>query len=407
VSTAHRHTCQGCLRFAHLASALALLNLHPAYAQNAFGRITGRVTDPSSALVPGATVRAVNAETAVETSSRSNAEGVFNLPNLIPGSYRIACEQAGFSGYTRSVEVRIGDVVDLSIQLQVGDASQNITVTDETPLLESASSTVGQVTDSRRLLDLPIPSGSPTYLTLLAPGMITSKAVTAFWTPDNLGSNSNIGGVGTQTRSGATMIDGIPANTRYGQTSFFPPPEMLQEFKVETAPFDAAAGHFSGAQVNMVTKGGTNAWHGNALGNYRDQSLAALDFFRKRLLYNPSTGPVTPEKIASLVPPQQVSRVRGTASGPIVVPKLYNGRNRTFWAYGIDIMDFANTNTSQLTLPTDAQRRGDFSSLLDVGSQYQIYDPATIAPAPGGRFSRQPFAGNRIPTSRLAPILFT
>lgn len=387
--------------FATLAAALLVSFGPTASAQNAFGRLTGRVTDPSGALTPGAAVSAVRIDTGTSTATRSNRDGNYTLANLTPGSYRVVCELAGFKRYERRVEVRIGDVVDLGIQLEVGESAQSVTVTDETPLLESSSSSVGQVTDSRRLLDLPIPSGSPTYLTLLAPGMITTKAVTAFWTPDNLGSNSNIGGVGTPTRSGATMIDGIPANTRYGQTSFFPPPEMLQEFKVETAPFDAAAGHFSGAQVNMVTKGGTNDWHASAIGNYTDQSLSALDFFRKRILYS---APVTQERTGSLVPPQAVSRVRGTVSGPVLIPKLYNGRNRTFWAYGIDVMDFQNSSTTFLTLPSDAQRRGDFSGLLGAGAQYQIYDPATIAPAPGGRFSRQPFPGNRIPAARLDPM---
>ena len=382
-----------------------LLLVCMALAQNPYGRITGRVTDAAGAVAPGATVRAVNVETNVAVTTTTNNEGNYELPNLNPGRYRLVVELAGFKRYERGpFELRVGDVLTIDVSLELGAIAESVTVTAEAPLLESATASIGQVIDNRRILDLPLPGASPMYLTQLTPGVVSTNPPTHGWLPHAVDAVSNIATAGTRTRSSEFTLDGIPNVSREGQLSFSPPPEMLQEFRVQTAAFDASVGHFTGSYVNMVLKSGTNDFHGDLVFGHVSRPLMTKPFFTNRFIYDTSTGPVTPEKIAQAWPPVKTNRYRASLSGPVWLPKLYDGRNRTFWTYGVDVLDRIRPEQAFYTVPTARQRQGDFSELLALGEQYQIYDPATIAPAPAGRFSRQPFPGNVIPASRIDPM---
>ena len=379
-----------------------LLMAGAAAAQNPYGRITGRVTDAGGALVPGAQIRVANVESGVAVATASNAEGNYEALNLIPGNYRVTCELAGFKRYERGpLEVRVGDVLDVAISLQVGDLTENVTVTAESPLLDSATASIGHVIDNRRLEDLPLPGGSPFYLTQLAPGVISTNPPTHGWLPQAVDSTSNIAVSGTRIRSSEFTLDGIPSMTAGGQATYSPPPELIQEFRVQTAAFDASVGHFTGAHINMVIKSGTNTPHGSLYFSHLSRPLMTKDFFTNRSLYDTRTGPVTKDKEGSLWPPVLTNRYRATATGPVYIPKVYNGRNRTFWTYGFDLLDRVRPEASFFTVPTAAQRNGEFSQLLALGSQYQIYDPDTIRAAAGGRTSRQPLPGNILPASRM------
>jgi len=374
-------------------------------AQNPYGRITGRITDATGAMVSGAAVRVVNVDTNVATETASNTEGNFEVPNLNPGRYRAEVQMQGFKRHERGpLELRVGDVLSLEIALELGALSDSVTITAEAPLLESATSSLGQVVDNRRILDLPLPGASPMYLTQLAPGVVSTNPPTHGWLPHAVDAVSNVATDGTRTRSSEFTLDGIPNMSQGGQLSFSPPPEMIQEFRVQTASFDAAVGHFTGAHVNMVLKSGTNTPHGNLLFSHVSRPLITRPFFTNRFIYDTSTGPVTQEKINQAWPPVKTNRYRATVSGPVLLPRLYDGRNRTFGTYGLDILDRIRPEQAFFTVPTVRQRTGDFSELLALGSQYQIYDPATIAAAAGGRFSRQPLAGNLIPAARLDPM---
>jgi hypothetical protein len=375
-------------------------------AQNPAGRIGGRVTDTSGAVVAGAVVRAVNLETGLTASTKTNAEGLFEVPNLNPGQYRVEAEMAGFKQHRRGpLELRVGDVLSLTLPLEVGSASEAITVVADTPLLESANADVGQVIDNRRIEDLPLPGGSVMYLMQLVPGVVSTNPPTHGWFPMALDAISNMGATGTRARGSEFTLDGIPNMTRGGMLSFSPPPGMVQEFRVQTAPFDASAGHFSGALVNMALKSGANLWHGSAYWMHLVPSWATHDFFTNRFIYDTRTGPVTPEKIDSAWPTPITNRYWFTGSGPVRIPRLYDGRNRTFFMYGFDLLDRNRPERGNpFTVPTAEQRNGDFSKLLALGGQYQIYDPYTTVPdTQAGRFRRQPFAGNIIPRSRIDP----
>lgn len=386
-----------------LLTLLAVSSL--AAAQNPYARITGRVTDSAGALVPGAAIRAVQSGTNLTVSTTSNQEGNYELPNLPPGVYRLSAELAGFKRYERGpIELRVGDVLTIDIPMEVGALTENITVTAEAPLLESTTAAMGQVIDNRRILDLPLPGASAMYLTQLTPGVISTNPPTHGWLPQAVDAVSNIAVAGTRTGSSEFALDGAPNVQKAGMLSFSPPPEMIQEFRVQTAAVDAAVGRFTGAHVNMVLKSGTNDLHGNLVFSHVSRPLMTKDFFTNRSIYDLTTGPVTKDKLDRFWPPVLTNRYRATVGGPLWLGKLYNGRNRTFWTYGFDLLDRVRPERAFYTVPMPAQRGGDFSQLLALGSQYQIYDPATIAPAPAGRFSRQPFPGNRIPAGRLDPM---
>lgn len=374
-------------------------------AQSPYGRIVGRVLDSADAVVPGATIRLTNIATNVVSTVASDAAGNYEARNLISGQYKIVIEKQGFKGYERGpIEIRVGDALTIDVVLQVGAVTESITVTGQTPLLEAATANVGQVVDGKRLENLPMPSGAALYLTQLVPGVIATNAPTGTWQINQPESNSNIAVNGTRTQKSEITINGMPNMYGYGIVDVQPAPEMLEEFRVQTAPYDASVGRFLGARIDMVTKSGNNLFHGTLTFQHNDRALMAVPFFANRQIYNLSTGPVTQAKINQNFPPGRMNRYRAFLSGPAYIPKVYDGRNRTFFSWGLDGFrrDFV-PGVVAMTTPTDAERNGDFSALLKLGSNYQIYDPATIALAPNGRTSRQPFQGNIIPPARFDP----
>ncbi len=367
-------------------------------AQDPRGRILGRITDASGAVVPGAAITAANLDSGAAVTARANEQGNYVLLHLLPGRWKVGVELQGFKKFERSsVEVRVGDAITLDITLEPGALSESITVTAETPLLEASEASVGQLVDQRRLHDLPLAGGNPLYLLQLTPGIIATNASSHGWFPHALDSISNVAAVGTRTRSNQFALDGNPMMTQNGQASYSPPPEMVQEMKIQTAPFDASLGGFSGANFNIVTKSGTNDIHADFWFSHYSTPLTTRNFFVNRYIFDPKTGPITDEKKKSQWPPVITNRYRATGSAPIV-------KNKTFIVYGFDKLYRKRPVTGTNTVPTAEQREGDFSGLLKLGARYQIYDPATIAAAAGGRFSRQPLAGNIIPRSRIHPM---
>jgi hypothetical protein len=376
------------------------------FAQNPYGRITGRVVDASGAVVPNANVSVENTGTNVATALTSDSQGNYDALNLIPGQYQVMAERPGFKRYQRGpIEVRVGDVLTIDINLEIGSATESVRVTAETPLLEAATASLGQVIDRRRLIDLSMPASNVSYLIQLAPGIISKTAPTGNWQLNTTSTQANFSTNGSGVLTSQFTVDGIPNMLSYGEVdNHAPMPEALQEFRVQTAPFDASVGHFVGSQVDMVIKSGTNDIHGSGNYQYNGRVLNAIPFFTGRQIYDPTTGPVTQEKINSIVPSVVMNRYRIMLTGPMYIPKVYNGRNRTFFTYAYDHLYRSTGTVTPQSVPTAAERRGDFSALLALDSQYQIYDPATIAPAGNGTFSRQPLPGNIIPASRLDPI---
>lgn len=374
-------------------------------AQVSYGHIIGRVTDPSGAVVPQAAVEAVNLRTNVAVSTRSNTEGNFELRNLIPGEYRLIVVLSGFKRYERGpLELRVGDILNIPVALEVGTQAESVTVTTEAPLLETGSASLGQVLDERRIEDLPLPAGNPGFLVQFAPNVISFQSPTSTWTPEANPHPVNYSAAGTSSAVGNNemALDGMP-NMRAATMGIIPPPEIVQEMRVVTAAYDASLGHFTGSQVNMVLKSGTNTPHGDLVFTHNSRPFNAVPFFTNKSIYDLSTGPPDKAKIDRLFPFTRVNRYRGTGGGPVYLPKLYDGRNRTFWQYAGDYMYMPYSTNSFWTIPTLKQRQGDFSELLALGSNYQIYDPYSTVPTTGGRFSRSPVPGNIIPPNRIDP----
>lgn len=358
-------------------------------AQETRAQILGRVTDQSGAVVVGAAVKAVNTATNVTTTATSNQTGDYALPFLIPGTYNVIGQMAGFKDFEQEgVILRVADKATLNIVLQVGQASERVVVEGTAPLVEASNASLGQVIDNRRISELPLKDGNPIMLSYLAPGVMNLS--TGGWSrPFDNSSPSSLAVDGARSGTNEFTVDGAP-NTQRGNVAYIPPTEAVQEFKIQTATFDASMGYTAAAVVNVSLKSGTNTVHGSAYEFLQNTRLNANDFFNNR-----SGLPRSPVKL---------NRWGTHASGPVYLPKIYDGRNRTFWTYAYEgIHDAATETAYSFAMPTAQERQGDFSSLLKLGSQYQIYDPSTIAAAPNGRFSRLPFAGNILPSSRFNP----
>jgi hypothetical protein len=351
-----------------LIGAFVLLIAVCACAQDPRGRLIGLVTDASGAVVPGAAVTAIHLEMNTRATTRSNETGYYELPYLLPGIYRVVVEMQGFKRYQREpIEIRVGETVTLNVSLELGTVGETVTVTAEAPMLESASASLGSVIERKMLEDLPIAGGSVTYLARLVPGVTSGQAPGHNWLPSAIDVLSNVAVAGTESGANEFTLDGIPNMTRTN-ISFAPPADLVQEFRVDTVNYDAAQGHASGATIGMSLKAGTNKLSGMALWEVAPNPWQATDFFSNKRLYDLSTGPVTLEKRKAMIPPRKVNRYSATSGGPIYLPGIYDGRNPTFWTYGFQGFNRRNPANSNYTVPTLAQREGDFSALLALGS---------------------------------------
>ena len=373
-------------------------------AQTPYGGLVGRVVDPSGASVPQATVLATNLATNVGTRRTTNTEGNYEFRELIPGRYSVVVEAAGFKRFEQSpVDVRVSEVLTLDVPLVVGPTNQTVQVTASAPLLQSTTASVGTVLDNQRIEELPRAGDSIIYMLQLSPAVVATRGPSYWWMPNNLGSTSLLTVGGAITGYNLYELDGNPVMMGNGST-VQPVPEMIQELAVQTNTVDATVGRLTGMFVNMVTKSGTNQLHGDVVETVLNKDMMAKDYFTKQSINNPATGPVTPQKIDEYWPTQDVNRFRFSVGGPLYIPHVYDGRNRTFWSFGFDKMKFLVNTVEFSTVPTQAERQGDFSSLLALGPAYQLYDPATTTPIGNGIFQRQPIQGNIIPKSRLDPI---
>jgi hypothetical protein len=221
-----------------------------------------------------ATLKVANIATNVITSIASDSAGNYEARNLIPGQYQLVVEMQGFKKHERGpIEVRVGDVLTIDIALELGALSENVTVTAETPLLEAANASLGQVVENRRLRDLPLPYANPMYLIQLTAGVTSVTAPNSNWAINQPEGISNFSANGAPTSGNEFTIDGAENEINYGRIQFEPSPEMIQEFRVQTAPYDASVGHFSGALIQVVTKSGTNALHGAVNWSFNSQQL--------------------------------------------------------------------------------------------------------------------------------------
>jgi hypothetical protein len=373
---------------AGLVATVALLLPGLAPAQEHRGTITGTVLDTGGGVMPGVSVTVTNVATGTGPSVVTNEVGFFQAPFLIPGMYQVTVELSGFKTLVRQgVELRVADRLALELVLEPGGAEETVTVTASAPVLQTRDASLGQVVDSRRVAELPIAHGQPYQLIGLAPGttFAMSPRLDRPFEPTHI---VGYGMSGARSNRSDITIDGIPstatANAGEVIASYVPPQDLVQEFKVQTATFDASFGNTEGGVTNLSIKSGTNQFRGSGYFVRLPRDLFANDFFA-----NLNRIPL---------PDFNYNRWGGTLGGPIV-------RNRTFFQYGYEgIHEARPRNNGVPTVPTEAMRNGDFSALLALGPQYQLYNPFTRRVLPNGRIESDPFPGNIIPPELINPV---
>ncbi|MDX1983268.1 MAG: carboxypeptidase regulatory-like domain-containing protein, partial [Bryobacteraceae bacterium] len=366
-----------------------LLALNVCLAQEYRSTISGIVSDPSGAAVAAAQIQATERNTGAKYETTSGADGAYTLPFLTPGPYTLTAEVSGFKKFIQDgITVGTNQRLSVDIVLQLGSQVETVTVSADVAMLQTASASVGQVIGETQIASMPMNGRTPLTLAQLAYG-VTPSSDPRFTRPfDNAGpSGFSMGG--GQAQSNELLLDGSPDMTRNRRVAYNPPVDSVQEMKVEAFQPDAAYGNTGGGTVNVVMKGGTNDFHGSLYEFHQNQRLKGTPFF---------TNAAGQKK-----PVTRFNQYGLTVGGPIILPKLFNGKNKLFFFFGYEGIRQSEPEPTFSTVPTEAQRGGDFSQLLNVSSAYAIYDPTTGV-TEGSRIRRQPFAGNRIPANRLNTV---
>jgi len=350
--------------------------------------LEGMVHDATGAVVPSAKVTVINTSTNVQTAASSNSEGRFFLPSLQPGGpYTVIVEASGFKREERAgITLEVNQSARIDLQLQVGAATETVQVNGEAPLLEATTAAMGQVVDTRSIVDLPLDARNVYSLVFLVPGA-TGTVGTAF-------NSQNIAINGGRPGSTDVLVDGIPSapglvNPIQG-FAVFPSVDSVQEIKVQTNAYSAEFGRSGSGIVNMIYRSGANQYHGSAFEFLRNSDLDSNNFFSNR------------NGVA--LPNFKRNQFGGSVGGPLSLPKLYNARDKTFFFVAYEGLRQGSGSNTTSTVPTALQKAGDFSQTFNsAGQLVTVYDPATTV-ASGSGFVRSPFPGNVIPANRIDPV---
>ena len=364
-----------------LCTGFCLISLH---AQTTEGAIVGTVTDPSGATIAGAVLTVANMDTGISVKTTTDAAGNYVVTPLHIGRYMVTVEPAGFKKSVRSdITVNVQDRVRVDAALEVGAVTDTVEVAAAAPLLETDTSYLGEVVESQRIVDLPLNGRFFTRLAVLTAGTAPTPAGAR---------DENTGGFsanGVRPYQNNFLLDGVDNNSLsedlVSQQSFVigPPPDAIAEFKVQTNSMSAEFGRSGGAVLNVTIKSGTNDLHGTVYDFLRNSDLDAKNYF---------DSPTNP------IPPFKMNQFGFSVGGPVLLPKIYNGKNRTFFFFDYQGTRIRTGQTFLASVPPDAWRTGDFSGYN------QIFDPGTTVTNPDGSTTRMPFAGNQIPQSRWNPI---
>ncbi|MBM3758296.1 MAG: TonB-dependent receptor, partial [Acidobacteria bacterium] len=352
------------------------------FAQEFRSTITGRVVDAQQAAIGNADVTATHRETGAVSRTQTATDGQFTIPFLAPGPYTVAAQAAGFKRYSRQgLRVEASERVRLDILLEVGQASESITVEAEAPLLTTDTAANGQVINSRQVENMPMKGRNPYVLSQLAFGVIPTGDPQAQRPYDSRGA-VEVSMAGAPSRTNEILLDGAANSANNNGTGYNPPIDTIAEVRTQVFLPDAAYGHTGGGTINLISKSGTNQLHGSLYEFNQTSALAATQFFTNRA--------------GQKKPVSRWNQWGGTVGGPIV-------RNRLFFFAAYEGVNDTSPSPFVVTVPTEAQKRGDFSRLLALGPAYQVYDPASGTRS-GTQVQRTPFAGNLIPASRFSAV---
>ena len=371
-------------RFVLLYSYL-FISVLGVYGQSATATIFGSISDASGAGMVGARVTAVLEGTGTRDVTQSNERGDYIFPTLRPGSYSLEVEAKGFrKAQVRALLIEINQRARQDISMQVGEVQQVLDVSASATTVDTFSSTVKEVVDSGRVTELPLNGRNPLQLQALLPGSIqmgTGSAASGIALNTNIVFSVN----GARPNASAYTLDGGLNMDMYNNLpAAFPNPDTLQEFSILQNNYNAVNGRNGGAVINMVTKSGTNQFHGVLFNFLRNDKLNTRNFFARGK------------------DPLRRNQFGGTVGGPILIPKLYNGKDKSFFFFAYEgTRQVLGATSSSIIVPTALERQGNFSGSSIRGTPISVAPPETVTPqAPQG----VPFPNATIPASRLDPV---
>lgn|SRR5579883_2621589 len=356
------------------------------YAQTATGSIVGTVEDKTGNVVPGARVSLINTGTNEIRTAATNDHGYYSLTLLPPASYRMSVEMQGFSQFEQqNIRLNVGDALTINPILQVGQVTQQVTVTSQPSPLQTETASLGQVIGNKTITDLPVNGRNSYSFATLVPGVLASAGFTQ--TAFDEYNDQFVSINGSRPNQNVFLLDGgMNTQPALNGPGFYPNIDMVDQYKVQTNNYSAEFSNTSGGIINVITKSGTNHLHGSLYEFFRDTGLNANDFFANQ---------------AGLPrAPFHYNQFGGSVGGPIL-------HDRTFFFFSYEGLRWTQAVTTTATLPTEAERAGDFSG--NVNSQGQvipIYDPFTTTPDPAhpGQYIRTQFTGNVIPSNMIDPV---
>jgi hypothetical protein len=368
---------------------LLLSTSFSAWAQGGMGQIGGQVLDQAGAVIPNVTVTATNTATGVVTTAVSNEVGSYVLLRLIPGTYTLTVEHPGFKKLVREdVLIQVGDRLNVDLPLQVGQASESVSVTAEVPLVRTEDAQTGEVINNKMIQDLPQLNRDPLALVRLA-GNVQGEGDRA-----TAGNTLRINGGRTQGIEyfvdGVTVGTGMARNVSYNT----PTTEAVAEFRVVTNGIAAEYGRLSGGAVELVTKSGSNAFHGQLFEYIKNRAFNANTWISNK-------NGIEKDNF-------QENIYGGAVGGPVWIPKVYDGRNKTFFFFNYEGYRFRQAGTPQFgSVPTEAMRNGDFTNVCLRGTCAKLYDQnGRVEKEADGQYYRQDLLndGYHILPSQMDPI---
>ena len=359
-------------------------------------QLTGRITDKGGAVIPEATVTVTNATRGITNVTKSDATGYYVLPLLPPAAdYQLSVSANGFQTAQRGgITLQVAQVAQVDIVLTVGSVSQTVTVTGAPPLLDTQTSSVGQVITANTISSLPLNGRSSFRLIQLTPGVTFNQAANGQFgdVPVNTSWDADFSVNGGRAQSNEFLIDGVPSTAGFfNQITTIPSVDDTQEFKVESDNLSAQYGRFAGGVINVTTRAGINDFHGTLFEFLRNNVLNSDDYIDKGA-GNPT-------------PPFHMNQFGGAGGGPVILPHLYHGKDKTFFFVDDEATRRLQGSPYLTSVPTALQRTGDFSQTYDSsGNPVTIYNPfSTHLDTSTGQYVRDAFSGNNL-SSMIDPV---
>ncbi len=356
------------------------------HAQTEKALLSGSVLDSSSSAVAGAQVTATHAGTGIRRAATTNDQGLFTLPSLDPGTYDLTVQKEGFRGIQRAgLKLDVAQVARLDFILEVGAVNEQVTVSAQAVMLETGSASLAHTVENQRIVNLPTNGRNSYGFATLIPGVRASRGFTQV--AYGMYNDQFVSINGSRPNQNSFLLDGgVNSNPAFNGPAMFPSLDSVEEYKVQTNNYSAEFSNAAGGVVNLVTKSGSNQFHGAVFEFLRNDKLVANDFFVNRAGLPKS--------------PFRFNQFGAAVGGPI-------RKDRTFFFGSYEGLRWVRSLITAGSMPTLLERGGDFSQTRNAaGQQVVVFDPFTTAPDPArpGRSIRQPFAGNVIPSNRFDPV---